>query len=301
MKRVVSISLGSSARDHKAVVELLGEQVSIERIGTNGDVEKARQLYRELDGKVDAFGLGGTDLTLRVRDKEYRLHQAYTLIRDVRHTPVVDGAGVRAIVERRVMQVVEAEIGPEIQPKRGLITSAADRFDMALSFHEAGYETIYGDFMFGLGLPIPIRGLRTLEVLAAILLPILGRLPMSMLYPTGEKQQVITPKYTRYYQWASVIAGDFNYIRRHLPDRLEGKVIVTNTTTAKDVELLRARAVRYLVTTTPRIQGRSFGTNVMEATLVALAGKGRPLRQDELEAMAAELNLRPTIERLSQV
>lgn len=299
MKRVVSVSLGSSARDHKAVVRLLGEEISIERIGTDGDVAKARRLYRELDGKVDAFGVGGTDLTLKVRDRVYKLHQAYSLIRDVRHTPVVDGAGVRAIVERRVMQVVEAEIGPEIQPKRGLITSAADRFDMAMSFHEAGYETVYGDLMFGLGLPIPIRGLRTLEILAAILLPVLGRLPMSMLYPTGEKQETIVPKFTRYYQWASVIAGDFNYVKRHLPDRLEGKVIVTNTTTPRDVELLRARGVRYLVTTTPRIQGRSFGTNVMEATLVALAGKGRPLRQDEIEAMVAELDLRPTIERLT--
>ena len=43
-------------------------------------------------------------------------------------------------LERRVMKSVEAEIGDQIQPKRVLITSAADRFGMALSFDEAGYE-----------------------------------------------------------------------------------------------------------------------------------------------------------------
>jgi hypothetical protein len=38
MKRAVSISIGSSKRDKAVVVELLGEQVSIERIGTDGDM-----------------------------------------------------------------------------------------------------------------------------------------------------------------------------------------------------------------------------------------------------------------------
>ena len=245
MKRVVSVSLGSSTRDHKAEVELLGQQVSIERMGTNGDEVKARQLYRGLDGKVDAFGVGGIDLTLRVRDRQYKLHQAFRLIQDVHQSPVVDGGGLKTTLERRVMQYVEAEIGSEITPKQALITSAADRFGMALSFHDAGYDTVYGDLMFGLGLPFPIRGIRNLEILAAILLPIVGRLPLSVIYPTGEKQEEIVPKYTRHYQWATVIAGDFLYIKRHMPDRLDGKVIVTNTTTPQDIELLRGRGVRY--------------------------------------------------------
>jgi len=59
MKRAVSISLGSSKRDKAVEVELLGQKVSIERIGTNGDMEKAAHLYKEMDGKVDAFGVGG--------------------------------------------------------------------------------------------------------------------------------------------------------------------------------------------------------------------------------------------------
>ena len=60
MKRAVSISLGSPTRDKAVEINLLGETVRIERIGTNGDAAKARQMFREMDGKVDAFGLGGT-------------------------------------------------------------------------------------------------------------------------------------------------------------------------------------------------------------------------------------------------
>jgi hypothetical protein len=153
--------------------------------------------------------------------------------------------------------------------------------------------------MFALGLPIAVHSLRALRILAMLLLPVLGRLPLSMLYPTGSKQREIVPKYGRWYQWATVVAGDFNYIKRHMPDRLDGKTIVTNTTTEADLELLRDRGVKYLVTSTPRLNGRTFGTNVMEALLTALAGKGRPLAQEELLEMMRHVDITPTITRFN--
>lgn len=299
MKRAVSISLGSSTRDHKVVSNLLGQEISVERIGTDGDLEKAMALYVELDDKVDAFGVGGTDLGLQVEDRYYPLRAAQKMVSGVEKTPVVDGGGVRSVLERRIMQVVESEIGGEIAPKRAMITVAVDRYDMAVSFDRAGYETVYCDLMFGLGLPIPVKGLVNLQRLARLLMPVVGRLPMSFIYPTGEKQHQIVPKYVEWYEWASVIAGDFNYIKRHLPDRLDGKIVVTNTTTAADMELLQARGARYLVTTTPRFKGRSFGTNVIEATLTAVAGKGRPLTSEEIQGLLDELDFRPTITRLN--
>jgi len=299
MKRVVSVSLGSSSRDHKATLQLLGQEVTVERIGTDGDIEKAIQLYNELDGQVDALGVGGIDLTLRVRDRHYPLYQALKLVKDVKHTPVVDGGGLKHTLERRVMQFVEHEIGDEISPKRGMLASSVDRFGMALSFAEAGYDMVYADFMFALGLGIPLRTIRSVEILAAILLPILGHLPISFIYPTGEKQTINEPKWEKYYQWASVAAGDFLYIKRHMPLRMDGKVIVTNTTTQEDVKILTERGVKYLVTTTPRLEGRSFGTNVMEGALVSVAGKGRKLTTSELEELIEELELRPAIEKLN--
>lgn len=51
MKRAVSVSLGSSSRDKKMVVDLKGVPISVERIGTDGDVPKAQCLFAELDGQ----------------------------------------------------------------------------------------------------------------------------------------------------------------------------------------------------------------------------------------------------------
>ena len=64
MRRIVSVSIGSSLRDSKAVVNVRGEDFSIERIGTDGDIDRAIKMIEELDGQVAAFGMGGIDLYL---------------------------------------------------------------------------------------------------------------------------------------------------------------------------------------------------------------------------------------------
>jgi hypothetical protein len=76
-------------------------------------------------------------------------------------------------------------------------------------------------------------------------------------------------------------------------------VIVTNTTTLDDVEQFRKAGVKYLVTTTPVLDGRSFGTNMMEAALVAVSGKERPLTWDELSEMLDKLGFEPQIQELN--
>lgn len=300
MKQAVSISLGSRTRDKKVSLTLLGEEITIERVGTDGDVEKAIQLYNELDGKVDAFGVGGIDLGLTVAGRYYPLYDAQQLVAGVRQTPVVDGGGLKITLERSIAQFIEQEIGDEVHPKRVLITSGVDRYGSAVSFDEAGYDLIFGDLGFALGIPIPIRSLRGLHVVARFVAPLAGRLPLEFLYPTGEKQEQIVPKFTKWYDWATIVSGDCLYIKHHMPDRLDGKVIATNTTTPADVEAFRERGVRYLVTSTPRLEGRSFGTNMMEAALVAIAGKGRPLTPDELDEMLKRLGLKPTLQRLNE-
>lgn len=300
MKRAVSISLGSSTRDKRVEVELLGEKVVIERIGTDGDEAKAAALYRELDGQVDAFGMGGIDLEMGTAAHAYPIRAAHRLIRDVRQTPVVDGRGVKHTIERRCMAYVEARLGDELQPKRALLNVALDRYGMAESLVEAGYDTVFGDLQFGLGIPIPIHSLRAINTLGAVLGPIVGRFaPISMIVPTGNKQHVTIPKFTRWYKWATIIAGDCHYTRRHMPPELPGKTILTNTTTEADVETFRKAGARYLITTTPRYEGRSFGTNMLEAALTAVAGKGRRLTQEELLEMFETLELYPQIQELN--
>lgn len=298
MKRAVSISLGSSERDKQVTIELMGESVVIERRGTDGDIDRAIALFTELDGQVDAFGVGGIDLWVQMGDKRYPIHDAQKLVKNVRRTPVVDGSGLKNTLERLVVQTMVAELGPQYATGKVLITVGVDRYGMTLAYFENHYEVVCGDLMFALGIPIPIRSLKQLHLLAKFMVPLATRLPLKMLYPTGEKQDEIVPKFTKYYEWANVISGDCHYIRRHMPDNLAGKVIVTNTTTQKDMELFRQRGVVHVMTTTPQLDGRSFGTNMMEAALTAVANKNRPLTHAELNVLLQELAMKPAVHTL---
>ena len=296
MKHIVSVSLGSSKRDHAFETEFMGEKFRIERIGTDGDWDKAIQLIRDLDGKVDAFGMGGIDLYVQLGGKRYIIKDAKKLLVEARKTPMVDGSGLKNTLERKCILDVQKDGICDLRGKNVLMVCGMDRFGMAEAFEEVGAKLTVGDLIYTIGVPIPIHSLKTLQLVGSLIAPIVVRLPFDMLYPTGKKQEVIIPKYSKYYYNADIIAGDFIYIRRYLPERLDGKIVITNTTTHEDLLLLKQRGISKVITTTPDMGGRSFGTNVIEALMVCLMGK--PLDQIEPEnyyTMLKELNMKPGV------
>jgi hypothetical protein len=85
-------------------------------------------------------------------------------------------------------------------------------------------------------------------------------------------------------------------MRQFMPDRLDGKLVLTNTVTAGDVAELRSRGIARLVTTTPDFGGRSFGTNVVEAALLSLLGKRwEDVTPDDYAGLLNALGLRPRV------
>ena len=297
-KRVVSVSLGSSRRDHVWETELLGVPVRMERIGTDGDLRRAIQLIGELDGRVDAIGLGGIDLYIRVGQRRWVFRDALRMARAARRTPVVDGSGLKHSLERQTVQRL-VQSGFRLKGRRTLLVLAVDRFGMAEALVQAGADVLFGDLGFGLGVGVPIRSLRVLSGLARVVAPVVTRLPFQLFYPTGARQEQVVPRFGGWYRWAEVIAGDFHAIHRHMPPRLEGKFILTNTVTREDLQELRQRGVAAICTTTPNLGGRSFGTNVLEAALVAVTGR-RPeeLTEEDYRQLACAAGLRPRVELL---
>ncbi len=302
MREVVSVSLGSSSRDHKTEVELLGEKFSISRVGTDGDFAGAVKMLKDLDGHVAAFGLGGIDIYLQADGRRYVIRDSRKLVRAAGKTPVVDGSGLKNTLERMAVRYMVDEMGLELAGKTVLMVSAVDRFGMAQALNEAGCRIVYGDLIFGLGIPIPIHSFAVFRRTAKTLLPVVTKMPFQILYPTGDKQHKESKKnYAKYYHQADIIAGDFLFVRKHMPRDMTGKWILTNTVTVADVEDMRSRGVELLVTTTPALEGRSFGTNVMEATLIALMGK-RPedVTDKEYVDLIEKVGFKPRVEWLQK-
>ncbi len=283
-KTVVSVSLGSSTRNATIEAELLGNKIAIERRGTDGDLTRAEAEIRQLDGKVDAIGLGGTDLFVTAGKRRYYIRDSVRLARNAQNTPVVCGAGLKNTLERRVVK----QLDPAMlwRNKKVLMLSGTDRYGMAEALTQAGADIVFGDLIFILGLPVVLKSLGALRTMASLLGPVVTNLPISWLYPTGNRQETSVIGWrTRYFDQAEVIAGDFLLLKRYAPEDLSGKIVLTNTTTADDVAMLRQRGVSKLITTTPRYNGRSLATNLLEATFLAISGKTELSDQEYLDLL----------------
>ena len=305
MKKILSISVGSSSRDHTTRHVFLDQECELSRQGTDGDFDKAVQRYADLDGKVDAFGVGGVEFFLRVGKKRYYFRDVSRIRRAVKVSKIGDGNGVKGILERRAFQALEKYLNEKedrtLKGMPALLTTAVDRYGMGEAMVDAGLDLTIGDLMFALGIPIPVKKLSTVRLIAATLLPVITNLPFSWFYALGSEQdKPPQQKWDKYYRQATVLGGDFIQIRQYMPDDLTGKIIVTNTTTSKNVEELRKRNLHILVTVTPRLEGRSFGTNVMEATLLALMDKPQAQVTDaDFLDLIKRIPLEPNIEVLN--
>ncbi|NLU41777.1 MAG: quinate 5-dehydrogenase [Firmicutes bacterium] len=301
MKRIVSVSLGSSKRDKTVTATLLGHEFTLERIGCDGDVQRMMRLIADLDGKVDALGLGGIDLYLFGGGRRYTIRDGMKIASVAKKTPVFDGSYLKNTWEKRVILEICARGTVDLSDKNALITSATDRPGMADALASSCRRVLFGDLIFALGIPVPIYSQAVLNALAAVLAPLIVKLPFKWLYPTGERQDVRKPKHRRYFDWADVIAGDWHYIRRYMPDEIPGKIVISNTLTTADVEDLRERGAKVLITTTPELDGRSFGTNVMEAAVALAAGLDpRTMTLDSFAEVVESIDFEPRVTFLQE-
>lgn len=302
-KHVVSISLGTSKRDKRSEVELLGQPVLIERRGTDGNFAEFERLFRELDGNVDAIGVGGADVYVVVDDRSYPWRQIERVAQSVTKTPVVDGSGLKHTLERDTIEQLQRDGVVNFKGAKVLLVSGVDRFGMAQALEAAGAVVTYGDLMFGLGIPIPWKGYAKVRRLAKIILPILTRLPQTWIYPIGAQQEKRKPQFESAFADADIIAGDWHLIRKALPDKIVGKTILTQTVRQADLDMLKEMGAARVIVTTPIIGGETFATNVMEACIVAALAdpakndgtKPQPLTETQYREALKALGWKPGV------
>jgi len=300
MKKVVSVSLGSSKRNKISQFNLLGEPVLISREGTDGDMARFAKNMQDLDGQVDAIGVGGADIHVVIGEKRYAFREIEKIVSAIKKTPVVDGSGLKHTLERQTMFYLQEKKIVDFSKQKVFLVSAVDRFGMAQALQELGANCVFGDLMTGLGLPIKVRSYETVKKIGAVLLPIITKLPFQWFYPTGEKQEKRTPKFASTFAESDIICGDWHLMRRFMPDQLTGKTVITQTLRLADFELLKSAGVKQAIATTPMIEGESFATNVMEAALVAVLGKGRtPLTPAEIFDALVKLDWKPSVTSLN--
>ncbi len=297
MRRVISISLCSSQRDFRAKIHFPGEEIFIERIGTNGSLRKARDLIKSLDGQVDGIGLGGINIYLSVEEKLFIFREGKALSRFAKVTPVLDGFFLKQAWEEEAINYLVHREGLKLKNKSVIFSSVLDRFVLATALKQAGAKILIGDALFGLKLPVLFNSLGKFKIAANVTMPLLRHLPISLLYPLGKRQNSSLKFSKKLIQKADILAGDFHFFRSCLPKNLMNKIFITSTLTSEDIVFLKNKGVRVLISTMPEINGRVPGANVWEAVLFAYAGWPLDYRpgKEEMLALLQKISFRPYI------
>ncbi|MBE3571494.1 MAG: quinate 5-dehydrogenase [Moorella humiferrea] len=266
------------------------ETILLERRGCNGCIDTAARFLRELDGRVDALGLGGANFFYQLGSRRYPCPEGQYLYRQVKKTPLVDGSGWKQWIEPLAVRLLDfLPFG-----STALVVSVLDRYWLAQALQFKGFKVIAGDAAFGLKLPLGFS-LSCFRLLGHLTMPLLAHLPLAYLYPHGNGQQKSYLRFNHLFTRAKIIAGDWHFIRHNLPNSLEGKVVVTSGTTPSERQLLRRVGVFSLITTTPIFAGFSPAANAMEAVMTALGSV-----PEQFAVLAGDFGWLPTLHFLQE-
>jgi predicted amino acid dehydrogenase len=301
MKRILVIHLGFG--QESGSIEFQGQQIEVKRQGCGGDAGLARQWIGDHDGKVDAIGLEGMPAQLRLGGSQRAHTIGITLAASATVTPVVDGSGVRAGLERWGVILADHAQPGIFSQKRILLVRGLNHEGLAQALNRHTTEIRYADPVVYFAMPdFPGLGRRlTLEQVASPTLEQLKDAPFRRIFP--QPGRAGTQRVTKPFDWADVLAGDIGAIRRYAPAKLAHKTVVVNAASEEDLEDLRRRGVSIAVVMIPNLDGGTHRHGWGEATVEAVLASLRPdpstnLSEDTYLDLIADLDWQPDIRYL---
>jgi predicted amino acid dehydrogenase len=280
MNKIVVLHFRPTERRTEAVT-LLDQTVAVEHIGCDKDLAVMSAHIADFDGKVDAIALVGVAKTLQSGGDRVKHVQGAKLFEIAKETPVLDGSGVRASMERWALRLADDNQPGIWSRKHVLLVPALNHSGLAKAFKQYTEDVREADAqIYDPNTPVLFSVKRMADQSFRLIFPAAGT--------AGVKRD------EDMFEWADIIAGDMGAIRRYAPESLKGKTVVTEYATEEDVEDLRNREVPVLVTTMPSLTESDLaehGAAVFEAVLVSIReDKSTTLNEDTYLNLMADLN-----------
>lgn len=294
-KQILSLHLGPAGETVQEV-SLLGQTLTVRRIGADGNQDRVAELIQEFDGKVDAIALEGMSAKLNLGSASVTHAVGDQLRKSAKQTPVLDGGGIRGALERWAVRLAsEAQPGLFSQ-KNVLMVPGLNHRGLAAALEETAAEISYADSIIYFRLPTALGNNVALDRGAGPVLAQLKDEPFRRLFPLAG-----TPGVSRVeapFERADVLAGDIGAIRRYAPSELKHKIIVVECASDEDVADLRSRGADTVITTMPWENNElaRLPSAVIEAIFVALRpNPAAPLNEDTYLNLMANLVWTPKI------
>lgn len=298
--RITTLHFRSIAPDEEQV-ELLGQTITIQHLGCDGDVEVMAAHIAALDGQVDAIALQGVTRQLELNSETAPHADGGRLFAIAAQTPVVDGRGIRGALERWAVRLADETVKGIWSRKRVLMAPGLNHAGLAQALGQYTKTLRYADPVIYFGLPgaSTFASGEAVSRAAGVTLAQLRNASFRRIFPQAGAPA--RPRSAGPFDWADVLAGDIGAIRRYAPQKLRHKTVVTACVSDEDVADLAARGVSILVTLVPPL-GRELAHldhATFEACLAALrAAPDAPLSENTYLNLMAGLDWQPGIRYL---
>ncbi len=283
-------------------ITFLGQTLRIRRISCSGDLQKAAELVREYDGRVAVIALEGIPAQLQLGPAKQPYPPGAAVAAEAQQTPVVDGSGIRAGLERWGVILADRAQPGIFSQKQVLMAPGLNHNGLAQALGRRAAELRYADPLIYFALPaIPGVGSKwTLDQAAAPTISQLVDAPVDRLQPqpNGNGDRSVDS-----FDWGDIIAGDIGMIRHYAPESLKRKTVVVEWATETDLDDLRGRGASIAVTMMPALDGKGelgrWSAATIEAVLVALQPEpSNGFSEDSYLDLMADLDWQPAVRYL---
>lgn len=302
MKQIVSISLGKSADDYEFVAEFLGQQFTIKRVGTDGDVTLAADLMEQWSKEADAICLGGLDFNYAIGSSRAMADQAKQVEKLKAHisAPVTTGERLQRVSYEWAIRHLQFKHGNNyFNHTKVLFLSGLHNYRIAKVISEWTDNLTFADPVFENGIPKFLNSLEELDFYAKGVHDVLDWVPTRRLassaMPLRSWNKYIVRKAIQKASILVVPTYDFyDYLEGCGLEELGGKTIITSTVYEDRIHFLKERGVDVIIDCTPKILEQVVGFNVLEALIAAaLDIPLNELTDDDLLEVISEQRLDP--------
>jgi hypothetical protein len=153
MKKVSTISLGSSKQDFEFETRFLGHSFQVRRLGADDDMGKAWELMRRQQTSADAIGLGEVGDHYLV-GQDTRINKVtQRLLNVVTRVPATTGATLRRLLQVRAVRYVQNHLGHYFNNNLVLFLSGMRNYDMAVAMSDYTPNLKFADALAQTGTP----------------------------------------------------------------------------------------------------------------------------------------------------
>ncbi|MBL8333919.1 MAG: saccharopine dehydrogenase NADP-binding domain-containing protein, partial [Rubrivivax sp.] len=295
MKKVVTVTLGSSKQDFSFETEFIGQRFSVQRLGADDDTTQAWELMRRHQATADAIGLGEIGDHYQVGLRTVVNKETERLLKVVTRVPATTGATLRRLLQVRAVRHVQHALGNYFNNNIVLFLSGMRNYDMAVALQDYTPNLRFADALFQTGAPAMLTSLEQLELFAKGSDLVLPKRQRELL--EGSLTSFKRKRAAAEVDKAHVIVGTYAELKAvGNATNLSGKTLITSAVDDDRLAFFRQCKVNLVIDVSPKLFERVVGVNVIEAMILAALGKpSEEVSDDDFSEILDELKMTPRL------